>query len=117
MGCQAGFRISSLLFVDASSGEPQELGGTVLPHQIHLLAPLSMDGTFRNGSDGGVNVTLVAGNAELTESSGTWGGKFSNIQDAAGDPRLVAGTVGASFKTSLGGEGAFFGTFVGLNQP
>ena len=117
MGCQGGFRISDLLFVDGSSGEPQELGGRVLRHQIHLLAPLSMDGTFRNGSDGGVNVTLVAGNAELAESSGTWGGKFSNIQDAAGDPRLVAGTVGASFKSSLGGEGAFFGTFVGLNQP
>ena len=117
MGCQGGFRISDLFFVDGSSGEPQELGGRVLPHQIHLEAPLSMDGNFRNGSDGGVNVTLVAGNAELAESSGTWGGKFSNIQDAAGDPRLVAGTVGASFKSSLGGEGAFFGTFVGLNQP
>ena len=117
MGCQGGFRISDLFFVDGSTGEPRELGGRVLSHQIHLEAPLSMDGSFRNGSGGGVNVTLVAGNAELTESSGTWGGKFSNIQDAGGDPRLVAGTVGASFKSSLGGEGAFFGTFVGLNQP
>ena len=117
MGCQFGFRIRDLLFVDGASGESQELGGRVLPHQIHLSAPLSMDGTFRNGRDGGVTVHLVAGNAVLTESSGTWGGKFSNIQGANGDPRLVAGTVGSSFKSSLGGEGAFFGTFVGLNQP
>ena len=123
MGCpqagseDGGFEVSAFFFVDGASGEPGQLPGRVLDHQIHLQAPLPMDGTFRNGSDGGVNVTLVAGNAELAESSGTWGGKFSNIQDAAGDPRLVAGTVGASFKSSLGGEGAFFGTFVGLNQP
>ena len=122
MGCpqerfEEGFRVSAFFFVDGASGEPRQLRGRVLSHQIHLQAPLSMDGTFRPEGDGSVTVMLMAPGVELTESSGTWGGKFSTIQDAAGAPRLVAGTVGTSFKSSRGGEGAFLGTFVGLNQP
>ena len=117
LGCLGGFRVSDLFFADAASGEQRKLGTRVLPHRILLQAPLSTDGTFRNGTDGGVAVTLGTPDAELTASSGTWGGKFSNIPNQAGDPRLVAGTFGASFTTSLGGEGAFLGTFVGLNLP
>lgn len=117
LGCLGGFRVGDLFFVDAASGEQRELGSRVLAHQIRLQAPLSTDGSFRNGRDDGATVTLAAPNAELTASSGTWGGKFSNIPNEAGNPRLVAGTFGASFTTSLGGEGAFLGTFVGLNLP
>ena len=116
MGCESGIQISDLFFVDGASGAQQELGSRRLPHQVHLQAPLSTDGTFR---DRGVNVVVEATTGvELTESSGTWGGKFSNAADVvAGDPRLVAGTLSAAFKSAIGGEGAFLGTFVGLKQP
>ena len=115
MGCQGGFRISDLFFVDGTTGESRDLGARTLPHQIHLNALLSADGSFRDGRDGGMTTTVVGGNAELAESTGAWGGKLSNIQDANGAPRLVAGTVSSWFKSTLGGEGAFLGTFIGLN--
>ena len=118
MGCQeGGFRFSDSFFVDAASGRAASYSVSGCSHTRSISRqPLFVNGTFRSDGDSGVTVNLVATQTELTESSGTWGGKFSNIQDANGAPRLVAGTVGTSFKSSLGGEGAFLGTFVGLNQ-
>ena len=126
MGCQIasvplqGFRVHDLLFVDGESGERMEREARVLPYRVKLFeTPLQMDGAF--GSSGNLQLEPI-GDAGLppgfvTSSSGSWEGNLSNKSDEAGDPRLVAGTVGVSFETVVGGEGAFLGTFVGLKQP
>ena len=52
----------------------------------------------------------------VTSTTGSWGGKFSNVQDAAGDPRLVAGTYGGRAVTSGGTESVFVGAYYGLKR-
>ena len=52
----------------------------------------------------------------VTDTSGSWGGQFSNIQDAAGNPRLVAGTTGADWTESDGSRGAFVGAYIATAQ-
>ena len=55
-------------------------------------APIGPDGTFRD--DG---VTVEIDGRAIAASAGAWGGRFSDIADAAGDPRLAAGTAGAEW--------------------
>lgn len=70
-------------------------------------ASIGSNGTFRNR-----DVTVEALGRTVTTSSGSWGGKFSNIADGVGDPRLVAGTNGARWNESDGSEGVLTGGFV-----
>lgn len=53
----------------------------------------------------------------VAQSEGHWGGSFSNIPDQAGNPRLAAGFSSVDFEESDGSAGAFFGTFVVLDEP
>ena len=77
-----------------------------------------MDGTFASN----VRTELI-GDARLptdfvTSTSGSWGGRFSNVPNGdTGDPRRVAGSVGVSFETVVGGQAALFGTFAGDLSP
>ena len=126
MGCEIastplqGILVQDLVFVDGETGERMERETRVAPYRVQLLeTPLQLDGTF--GSSGNVRVVPMEGvglpPGFVTSSSGSWGGSMSGKFDQAGDPRLVAGTVGVSLETAVGGEGAFLGTFVGLKQP
>ena len=84
--------------------------------------PINQDGTF-TGADLEVVVgdpvlsplpfTNVQGNFPVTDVQGSWGGRFSNrpASDGSGDPRLVAGTVGAQFSHQDGSHGVFVGNF------
>ena len=75
--------------------------------QVHLgPAPISQDGSFRNRA-----VSLTTPDFNITSSSGAWGGQFSNIPDASGDPRLVAGTFGGESVSTGGTESAFVGAY------
>ena len=71
-------------------------------------AAIGSDGTFRNRD---VSVEILG--RTVTNSTGSWGGKFSNIEDSAGDPRLVAGTNGARWNESDGSQGVLTGAFFG----
>ena len=97
VGCTGFIELSS--FVDDSIAESDSM--------LRLgPAPIGSAGGFRNHE-----VTLVTPGITYTENSGSWGGKFSNVPDAAGDPRLVAGTYGSKAATA-GGDGiTFVGTF------
>ena len=53
----------------------------------------------------------------ITESSGFWGGSFSNVDNANGNPRLVGGFTDAEFTEEDGSEGIFWGIFTALSQP
>ncbi len=95
VGCTGFIELSS--FVDDSISESDSM--------LRLgPALIESSGGFRNHK-----VTLVTPGMTYTENSGSWGGKLSNVPDAAGDPRLVAGTYGAKAATA-GGDGI---TFVG----
>ncbi len=65
-----------------------------------------------NGTFTGNDITLT--NPFLSISStGSWGGRFSTIDDSAGNPRVVAGTLGGSGTTSGGSVASFVGAFYG----
>ena len=69
--------------------------------------PFNPDGTFL-----GTAVTLEdAGPDTIVQSSGHWGGMFSSIPDASGEPRAMAGTVGAEGTTADGSQLAVIDTF------
>lgn len=77
-------------------------------YRINLgVAPFSSNGTFSSSS---VTVThpLLPATTE-----GSWGGRFSTRDDGAGNPRLVAGTLGATTTTPGGGTGSLVGAFYG----
>lgn len=74
-------------------------------------APISETGTFT-----GQGVTLTHSQVQITSSEGSWGGRFSNIDDRAGNPRSVAGTSRASFTTSGETEGVLVGAFYGATE-
>lgn len=67
--------------------------------------PLSSDGTF-TGTDVTVTHPLLDFN-----STGSWGGRFSTIDDSAGNPRRVAGTAGGTGATPGGSTAHFVGMF------
>ena len=126
MGCQLapgqleGFRVNELVFVDGATGESIQRGERILPYVIRLEAAFSEDEVGSFGSNQIVSVETVPTSPGVLppgfeiSSSGSWGGRFSNVQEAGGEPRLLAGRVGVSFQTSGGGEGTVLGTFVGL---
>ena len=75
---------------------------------VYGPTPIGSDGSFR-----GPNVSLVNPDHPVTESSGSWGGQFSNIPDAEGDPRLVTGTGGGDYTHANGTHGVWIGAFLG----
>ena len=66
-----------------------------------------------NGRFWGPGVTLTHPQANITSSTGTWAGRFSNVNDSAGNPRSVAGTNAAYATTAGGSEVIFTGAFYG----
>ena len=105
VGCTGSVELSGL-FEDGRTGVVTEEAGT--SDSVLRLGPASIesDGSFRNR-----RVSLSNPNYAIASSSGSWGGKFSNRQDAAGDPRLVAGTYGGKAETSGGTETTFVGAY------
>ena len=73
--------------------------------------PISQAGTFS-----GAGVTLTHPELEFTSSEGDWAGRFSNIDDNAGNPRAVAGTHRAYWGIAGGSEGVFAGAFYGATE-
>ena len=65
------------------------------------------------GFAGDTRVTSASSGFDITDASGSWGGKFSNMPDSNGNPRLAAGTHGARFASAGGTEGSFIGVFAG----
>ena len=105
IGCGSAMLMGGT-FVDGETGIGQQLEEVSLPFALHLGATdIGTNGGFRDST-----VTVSYDNLPTT-SSGAWGGKFSNISDDEGNPRLVAGTVGAHSAGSAG-ETSFIGAFV-----
>ncbi|MCY4485946.1 MAG: hypothetical protein OXF11_02385 [Deltaproteobacteria bacterium] len=85
-------------------------------YQVHIGAtPFNTDGTFE-----GMDVAVTHAERNVTESSGSWAGQFSNVPDADGNPRLIVGLNDVTFEEGDGASGNFIGIFQALspgNQP
>ena len=87
-----------------------ELAGT--GYEAHLNpVPIGSNGSFAGS---GVHVTHPA--LTITASEGSWGGRFSNVADADGNPRAVAGTNSVMFETAGGTEAVLTGAFYGATE-
>ena len=93
--------------------EENDIEFVAADYEMHLGAtPFTPNGTFEH-----TDVTIRHPERTITQSEGGWGGTLSNIPDQAGDPRIAAGFVSASFDESDDSAGAFFGAFVTLSDP
>ena len=92
-----------------SGGGTLSFNDVSVPYEI-MLEAISFG---RGGFTGQTSVISVDSEIEIAVSNGAWGGKFSSVSDDDGNPRLVAGTHGATFTSSQGTEGSFIGVFVG----
>ncbi len=93
-------------------GDVPDVRSVAEGYELHLdAAPIGQDGKFEWDS-----VQVVHPDREVTHSEGSWGGGLSNLQDAAGNPRLAAGFVGAGFNEADGSTGTFGGAFVTLSE-
>ena len=92
------------------AGQTRPFNDVSMPYEIALEAT-AFDSS---GFTGRTGVTSTDSEHEIANSSGSWGGKFSNLSDLDGNPRLVAGTHGAEFTAAKGAQGSFIGVFAGV---
>ena len=82
------------------------------PYELSLQpAAINANGTF-----GGSNMSMTHPDLTITSTTGSWAGRFSNMNDTAGNPRAVAGTNAVYFKTAGGTEAVFTGAFYGATK-
>lgn len=111
VGCRDGVALFGELY-DADTGESTEVMFVDSGYRLHLdSTALDPNGTFL-----GQQMRLQHPDISIASTEGAWGGRFSNIADSVGDPRLVAATFGAEATSTGGSEGAFLGSFVGTKE-
>ena len=83
----------------------------VADYEIHF-APVAYGsgGTFESGFDGAAG-SVRHPERRVMASRAFWGGSFSNVADAGGDPRLIGGFADAEFEEADGSGGFFWGLF------
>ena len=88
------------------------LNGSPSDYRVRLGAtPFESNGVYR-----GTSVTVEHPDLEFVSNSGAWGGMFSSVPDADGDPRLVAGTLGGQAATADGSKAVFVGAYYATSQ-
>ena len=75
---------------------------------IFRPVPINQDGTFF-----GDNVGFTSQDYNIANSSGSWAGQFSTVEDAQGNPRATAGTNTGYLETAGGSRAFFTGAFYG----
>ncbi len=109
IGCPGGLSGDAILVLP--NGESRGFSGNVSARIDLGAASFDSGGRFTSQ-----DVEVVILGTDVTSTTGSWGGQFSNIPDASGDPRLVAGTAGAEWTESDGSEGGFVGAYYGFKQ-
>lgn len=111
VGCRDGVALFGTL-QDPDTGEETEFEIANSGYELHLDSTyLDSDGMFL-----GQQMRLEHPDISIASTEGAWGGRFSNIADSDGDPRLLAGTFGAEATSAGGSEGAFLGYFLGPKE-
>ena len=88
-----------------------QYAATVEPSDIEMIfrtVPINQNGTFF-----GDNVTFTSQEWNITNSSGSWAGQFSTVEDARGNPRAAAGTNTGYLETAGGSRAVLTGAFYG----
>ena len=111
VGCRDGVALIGELY-DADTGESSDVFYANSGYRLHLDST-SID---PNGTFVGQQLRLEHSLISIANTTGAWGGQFSNIADSAGDPRLAAGTFGAEATSAGGSQGSFLGSFVGIRE-
>ena len=86
-----------------------------LPTDYELLcgvAPTNPNGTFEQA-----DVTATHPERTITHTTGNWAGRFSNVPDEDGNPRLVAGLTQVGFEAADGSQGLVEAIFTALGDP
>jgi len=94
-------------FATTPDGQVEEHGGESVGYGLTLGGSIRENGTFA-GTDLVLSHPLVP-----VATQGSWGGRFSAANDADGNPRIVAGTIGGTGSTPGGTEVSFVGAFYG----
>ena len=110
IGCTGDVRAETLHLypVLAWRGPPPD----ALPadYEIRLgRTPLEANGTFENA-----DIAVNHPERDVTRTEGVWGGQFSNVPDADGNPRRVVGIADVEFDEADGSSGSFLGGFSAL---
>ena len=105
VGCTGTVEIAGIV-EDGRTGESAYAEG--YSNSVLRLGPASIasDGSFRNRK-----MSMSSSDFNITSTTGSWGGQFSNRADAGGDPRLAAGTYGGRAVTSGGTQTVFVGAY------
>ena len=107
LGCNGGATVSGV--GTAPNGQTFAFIDVVIPARVRLGAtPIGNAGSFR-----GTNVSVEITGTTVTGTNGSWGGRFSTVSDADGDPRVAAGTAGADWREADGSQGSFVGAWYG----
>ena len=112
VGCKGDVQVTGVS-QDSATGEWSDITDTD-DVQIRLgAAQIDSNGTFRVQD---VTTFRPGDGPTTTEETGSWGGRFSSIPVATGEPRLAAGTFGSTRTLSDGGERSYVGMFVAGKQ-
>ena len=88
-----------------------QYAGEVSATDIEMIfrpVPINQNGTFF-----GDNVSFTSRTYTITNSSGSWAGQFSTVEDARGNPRAAAGTNTGYLETAGGSRAVLTGAFYG----
>ncbi len=108
-GCIGCNGVVSFIGIAASgSGQTATSSGSI-PVRMRMQAAPVTEGAFTG------NVRMERGDKSVTSSSGSWGGRFST-KTQAGDPRLVAGTIGSEWTEVDGSQGTAVGAWLGIRN-
>lgn len=113
IGCQGDIEIGRShlrLALGWRQGDPPAAIPT--DYEVHLgPTPFTRAGAFR-----AADVRVTHPERSITQSSGSWEGRFSNHPDGGGHPRLVAGFSLAEFTEADGSKGSLEGIFNALSE-
>ena len=99
-------------FIELPDGT--QYAGEISATDIEMIfrpVPINQNGTFF-----GDNVGFTSRTYNITNSSGSWAGQFSTVEDARGNPRAVAGTNTGYLETAGGSRAVLTGAFYGATE-
>ncbi len=106
IGCNGGVSVAGVGV--SGSGQTATFSGSA-PVRVRMQAASVTGGDFTG------NVKMERSDKSVTSSGGSWGGRFST-KTQAGDPRLVAGTVGGKWTEADGSRGTAVGAWFGTRN-